>query len=166
MEPDNDYCKIHVPTMSDTDQVTTWFIKDFGLPDRTDLTRENYNKSKEVSEMILTLQSPKQIILEKTLPKAPTKRSKTEVLLIDQIAMGSGLPDPIKRTHHSKAVKNFVEDCFERGFHEKHMKLADVVNLMWKALDENGEMMYPEPKKESQVCLSLCNYFKNTFSQS
>ena len=88
------------------------------------------------------------------------------MLLVDQITIGSGLPDPIKHTHHSKAVKNFVEDCFERGFHEKHMKLADVVNLMWKALDENGEMMYPEPKKESQVCLTLCNYFKNTFSQS
>ena len=153
MESDNDYCKIRVPSISNVDQVITWYIKDYGLPDRAELTRQNYNKSEAVSEMILTLQSPDPIELEKSLPKASTKMSKVDGDVAAQYIMGCGLPEPIKRTPHSKAVKQYVKECFDKGIGGKKIRAEEVVKRMWKEMDEAGNPLFPEPPTESQVFL-------------
>ena len=148
VESENDYCKIKVPSMTDTDQVITWYIKDYGLPDKTDL-----NRSQDLSDMILTLQSPDPIALEMTLTRVSTKRTKADEALFDQLNLGSGLPEVRKVIRHSKDVHAFIGQLFDMGKNGTTIKPYQAVERMVVAENEDGSLRFSVDQwlKESQV---------------
>ena len=145
----SDACKITVPSIRDTDKVINWYIKDFGLPDKSNLL-----KTQEGSDLILQMQKPSTVILCAAFRRANTENSSPDTPLIDFWKRGDGLPKPRTSKRFSQDVHAFVRRLFLEGENSSHKyTAAEAVQLMRVERNPDGSRRFSSHDwlKESQV---------------